>query len=117
MIPHPLLGNVKIVPFCEVLIINIQYSYITFNVKIKIFVLSATWLSCGKLGPLFNFVRDVPFRSCLEKRGAKRALLKVCHTHPTMMKLGKVIRYLKKIKKYVNHETYPFSPADINMAF
>ena len=32
--------------------------------------------------------------------GAKRpTFLKICHTHPTMMKLGTVIPYLKKIQK------------------
>ena len=31
---------------------------------------------------------------------AKKApLLKICHTYPTMMKLGTVIPYLKKIQK------------------
>ena len=34
--------------------------------------------------------------------GAKRAPLpKICHTYPTMMKLGTVIPYLKKIKKKI----------------
>ena len=32
--------------------------------------------------------------------GPKRSsLLKICHTYPTMMKLGTVIPYLKKIQK------------------
>ena len=32
--------------------------------------------------------------------GSKRpALPKICHTYPTMMKLGTVIRYLKKSQK------------------
>ena len=29
--------------------------------------------------------------------GKKVSLLKICHTYPTMMKLGTVIPYLKKI--------------------
>ena len=34
------------------------------------------------------------------ERGSKRpALPKICHTYPTMMKLGTVIPYLKKSQK------------------
>ena len=32
-------------------------------------------------------------------------LPKICNAYPTMMKLGTVIPYLKKIKKYMNHVT------------
>ena len=31
--------------------------------------------------------------------GERSLLLKICHTYPTMMKLGAVIPYLKKIEK------------------
>ena len=35
--------------------------------------------------------------------GSKKvALPKICHTYPKMMKLGKVVPYLKKIQKYIN---------------
>ena len=37
------------------------------------------------------------------------------HTYPTMMKLGTVIPYLKKIQKYMNHLTHPVSSADISI--
>ena len=39
--------------------------------------------------------------------GAKRPPLpKICHTYPTIMKLGTVIPYLKKIQKmYVSRDT------------
>ena len=40
--------------------------------------------------------------------GAKKAppLLKICHTYPTMMKLGTVISYLKKIQEiYKSRDT------------
>ena len=48
--------------------------------------------------------------------GAKKALLpKICHTYPTMMKLGTVILYLKKIEKYMNHVTHPLTLADISI--
>ena len=47
--------------------------------------------------------------------GAKRPppLPKICYIHPTMMKLGTVVPYLKKIKKYINHVTHSMSPANI----
>ena len=37
----------------------------------------------------------------IQRRGEdkKALLLKICHTYPTMMKLGTVIPYLKKIQK------------------
>ena len=35
-------------------------------------------------------------------------LPKICHTYPTMMKLGTVITYLKKIQKiYESRDTHP----------
>ena len=41
--------------------------------------------------------------------------LKICHTFPTMMKLGTVIPYLKKIQKiYESRETLP-DPTNINI--
>ena len=36
-------------------------------------------------------------------------------TYPAMMKLGTLIPYLKKIKKYMNHGTHPLSPANISI--
>ena len=37
-----------------------------------------------------------------------RGLPKICHTYPTMMKLGTVIPYLKKIQKiYQSRDTPP----------
>ena len=41
--------------------------------------------------------------------GAKRSPLhKICHTYPTMMKLGTVIPYLQKIEKiYKSSDTHP----------
>ena len=45
--------------------------------------------------------------------GSKKTLPKICHTYPTIMKVGTTIPYLKKIQKYMNHVTHPFSSADI----
>ena len=40
--------------------------------------------------------------------GKKAPLPKICHTYPTMMKLGTVIPYLKKIKNiYQSRDTLP----------
>ena len=45
----------------------------------------------------------------------KASLPNVCHTYPAMKKLSKVIPYLKKIQKYINHVTHPLSSADISI--
>ena len=47
--------------------------------------------------------------------GQKDPVPKICHTYPTIMKLGTLIPYLKKIQKYVNHVTHPLSSVDINI--
>ena len=47
--------------------------------------------------------------------GKKVNLLKICHTYPTMMKLDKLIPYLRKIQKYTNHVSHPLSSADISI--
>ena len=47
--------------------------------------------------------------------GAKRPSPKICHTYPTMMKLGRIIPYLRKNKMYINHMTYSLSSADISI--
>ena len=57
---------------------------------------------------IFNPIQDGLFRGCLRivggeggGGGAKKLppLPKICHTYPTMMKVGTVILYLKKIQK------------------
>ena len=54
-------------------------------------------------GIAFNPIQDGLFRGCSRMRPP---LLKICHTYPTMMKLGTVIPYPKKIqKKYESHDT------------
>ena len=39
--------------------------------------------------------------------GKKATLPKICHTYPTMMKLGKVIPYPKKIQKIYESSDTP----------
>ena len=49
---------------------------------------------------LFNPIGDGYFRAAHGwEQKAPPALLKICHTYSTMMKLGTVIHYLKKIQK------------------
>ena len=45
----------------------------------------------------------------------KVPLSKICHTYPTVMKLGTVIPYLKKIQKYMNHVTRLLTSTDISI--
>ena len=48
--------------------------------------------------------------------GAKRpSLPKMCHTYPTMIKLGGVILYLKKIQKLYELGQTPLSSVDISI--
>ena len=49
----------------------------------------------------FNPTQDRPFRGCSRKGGQKGSLPKICHTYCTIMKLGTVVPYLKKIKKNI----------------
>ena len=61
-------------------------------------------LSRGVLNP----IQDGLFRGCLRMEGAKRPPLpKICHTYPTMMKLGTVIPYPKKIQKIYESRDKP----------
>ena len=57
---------------------------------------------------LVNPIEDGPSRRCSQMgEGAKRPPLpKICHTYPTMMKLGTVISYLNKIQNiYKSRDT------------
>ena len=59
-----------------------------------------------------NPIQDGHFRGCSrwgEGVGQKSV------TYPTMMKLGTVIPYLKKISKYMNHVTRFLISADISI--
>ena len=58
-----------------------------------------------------NLIQDGPFWG-----GDKKAPLpEICHTYPTLMKLGTVIPYLKKVRKNINHVTQLRSYADISI--
>ena len=47
---------------------------------------------------------------CGDKKVLNKALPKICHTYPSMMKLGTVIPYLKKIRKI-------YKPCDTSLEF
>ena len=65
---------------------------------------------------LVNPIQDEPFLVCLRMGEAKNTpFLKNCHIYPTMMKLDKVMPYLKQIQKYKNHKIHFFSTADITI--
>ena len=70
----------------------------------------------------FNPIQDGVFFGAPHEwrgRGNKKALPpEICQAYPTMMKLGKVIPYLKKIQKiYVNHVTEPLNSSDISFFY
>ena len=47
-------------------------------------------------------------RSCSRMGGGKKTPLpNICHTYPTIIKLGTVKPYLKTIQKDINHVTHP----------
>ena len=55
-----------------------------------------------------NPIQEGPFQDCSQMMGAKTTTLlaKVGNTYPTVMKLGIVIQYLKKIQKtYKSRDT------------
>ena len=57
------------------------------------------WRSCFSKYPSI-------FRGCSRMGVERLSLPKICHTYPTMMKLGALIPYLKKIQKiYKSHDT------------
>ena len=56
----------------------------------------------------FNPIQDGHFRGCSRMGGIKRPTLsKICHTYPTMIKLGTVIPYPKRFQKiYESRDTH-----------
>ena len=60
---------------------------------------------------IFNPIQDGLFRDCSRMGEGGRAfwptLRKICHTNPTMMKLGTVISYLRKIQRMYKSSDTP----------
>ena len=63
----------------------------------------------------FNPIQDGYFRGCSRMGGPFSPLPKICHTYPTMMKLGTVIPYLKKVQKIYKSREHPLISADISI--
>ena len=60
---------------------------------------------------IFNSIQDGAFRGCSQMGvDQKGPLPKICHTYPTILKLGTVIPYLKKIQKI-------YESCDISLKF
>ena len=60
----------------------------------------------------FNPIQDGHFRDCSRiggegGGGQQGPFPKICHTYPTMMKLGTVLPYLKKIQKIFESRDTP----------
>ena len=74
--------------------------------EIRYFAITTTTYSRVLRVYMFNPIQDGLFWSCSRmgidgggKKPPPYPLPKICHTYPTMMKLGTVITYLKKIQK------------------
>ena len=70
-----------------------------------------------RYGIRFYNSRQISLTLFMDGGGQKSPLPKICHTYHKMVKLGTVIPYLKKIKKYINHMTHPLSSADISFFY
>ena len=87
---------------------KVSCGLVTFTEEIldgKLYLMCSVLLylkKCKKTLPsryLFNPIQNGSFRGCLTDGLFALSLPKICLTYPTMMKLGTVIPYLKKIQK------------------
>ena len=67
---------------------------------------TSTWNSLTNIFSI-NHIQVGSFQDCSRIELQKCPRPKICHTYPTMMKLSKVIPYLRKFKTYINHVTHP----------
>ena len=67
----------------------------------------------------FSTIQDGSFRGFWRMGGDPKRppILKICHTYPTMMKLGTVILYLKVIQKLCQSRDTALSSADISIFY
>ena len=65
----------------------------------------------GEIANIFNPIQDGHFRGCSQMMGEKGPVTHILHwrkIYPTMMELGTVIPYLKKIQQiYESRDTHP----------
>ena len=83
------------------------------TIRVLLCILKGFLFSLGIFLPWasFNPIQDGHFRGCsrMGGGGTKRRLFpKICHRYSTMMKLGTVIPYLKKIQKIYESRDTPF---------
>ena len=82
---------------------NMKQTYILSNIFTHLNVKqNLKWVvlyGCRWLTNL-STIQDGPFWGCSRMRGRPKRLIvpKICHTYPTMMTLGTIIPYLKKIQ-------------------
>ena len=75
------------------------------------------------MNSIFNPIWDGPFRGCSRMMGGEGVgqksapYVKIYQAYPTMMKLGTVVPYLKKIEKCMNSVKHPLSSADISIFY
>ena len=74
--------------------LNFASKYIT-DVILLVRLEISIWYSSFDVNP----IQDGHFWGCSRMGGKKAHLPNICHTYPTMMKLFRVIPYLKKIRK------------------
>ena len=91
----------KVLQISQERIFDEVHSYL--SCRLRLYWKRTTWLSYSSyLSP----IQDGAFRGCSGMGGSKRPRPKIFHTYPTMMKLGTVIPYLKKIQKiYESRDT------------
>ena len=93
------------------LLSNFNYTFV-WNLQWISRVTKSSTFSCGYI----NSTQNGPFLGCSRMWVGEKGLLpNICHTCPTMMKLGTVTPYLKKIQKYINPVLHPLSFADIRI--
>ena len=76
----------------------------------------------ASVSDFYRFWTLTQFTTCLFRAthgwgrvGTKARLPKICHTFPTMMKLGTVKPYVRKIQKIYNSHDTPLSFAEISI--
>ena len=74
-------------------------SYLIFIPQTKVNPLQNKKNKIMRMSTYLNPIEDRSFWGCWQMGGQKCLLSKICHTYPTMMKLGTILTWLKKMKK------------------
>ena len=92
-------------------------SLVLFSFDFKIWYGVCFYICISTYPALLTLLRMGIFRNTHGCGGGELPFLKICHTFPTMMKLGSVVPYLKKIQKNMNHVTHTLTSADISIFY